>query len=158
MKTLICKIVLAVSTLALSNLAAGAQGQKAQLAACVDTGFINLASAQSKEFSSPQYSIVCQYRDVNRRKRNENFTYQAPEGFQIGSARFNVVMKTTQTSIGDLSFHGRQASMNLQCRGREKKPVVHDMVAVNIVGHLVYQPTVEDAKDIAGKCFDQILR
>ena len=135
-----------------------AQDQKTQIAACIDTGFEGLISTQSREFSSTQYMIVCQYRDVDKRKRNVTFTYEPPTGFQIGSARLKVVRKTPLTSFGDLKFQGQRATVSLQCQGREDKVSVGTFISVNIVGQLIYQTTAEDAKSIASSCLDKILQ
>jgi hypothetical protein len=102
--------------------------------------------------------IVCQYQDVDKRKRNETFNYDPPAGFQIGGARLKVVKKTPHASFGELKFQGQRATINLQCEGRAENPTYHDSIGVNIVGNLIYQTTIEDAKGIAGTCLDQILQ
>jgi hypothetical protein len=157
MRTLYYKNLAAVTMFALSLTVAGAQDQKTQIAACIDAGFTELISIQSKEFTSTQYNLLCQYRDINKRKRSNTFTYEPPDGFQIGNARLKVIMKTPQASFGDLKFQGQRATINLQCRGREDHVTVHESIAVNIVGHLIYQTTAEDAKSIASSCLDKIL-
>lgn len=157
-KTLAYKTLAIISILALGSSFAGAQDQKAQFAACLDTGFAKLIEAKSKDFTSPQYRVVCQHRDINRRERNESFTYEAPDDFQIGQARFNVVVKSVRTSIGDLVSGRTHATISLRCHGDPDHELNHFGVGGNIVGSLVYQSTIEDAKNIARFCFDKVLR
>lgn len=157
MKAFICKFLIA-AVLTLGNSVAGAQDQKAQLAACLDTGFAKLVDAKSQDFSSPQYRVVCQHRDINRRKRNDTFTYEAPAGFRIDGARFTVVVKSVRTSIGELVVQGQRATISLQCHGDEKNVENHFGVGGNVVGRLVYQPTLEDTKAIAGTCLNKALQ
>jgi hypothetical protein len=157
MRTLYYKTLAAVGMFAMGISVTVAQDQKTQIAACIDNGFDGLISAQSQEFSSTQYMIKCQYSDINKRKRNETFTYEPPTGFQIGSARLKVVMKTPHTSFGDLKFQGQRATVSLQCQGREDMVSVGTFISVNIVGQLIYQTTAEDAKSIASSCLDKIL-
>ena len=155
-KPLISSSVMTVAMMVLSHSIAAAQDQRVTLSSCIDSGFSELISAQNREFSSQQFYIVCQYRDVKRRTQDKAFTYHPPEGFKIVSADVNVISKTAQTSVGDLTFDEQRATVNLQCQGRQDSVDAHDGIAVKLAGQLEYQPTVGDLKDIAGSCLDQI--
>ena len=103
MKTILA--MAAVSTFALGCQAAGAQEQKARLAACLDAGFADLMSAGSRDFTSPQYFLICDEAKTvegtpgcKREEKRKSFTFEAPAGFRIDGARFSVVMKTPETS------------------------------------------------------------
>lgn len=165
MKALCCKILTPALIFAASQPIAEAQDRKAQFEACIDTGFANLVSDRSKDFSSPQYTVVCDPGEVvdappgcKKHDRDEVFTYEAPAGFRIEEARFKIAAQTARTNIGDLTRDGARASINLQCRARECGDKGHVWVSGQIVGHLVYQATAADAKTIAGGCLDQILQ
>lgn len=155
MKPLILVSVMTVAMMALGHSIAAARDQKATLLHCIDRGFSELISTQNREFSSQQFYIVCQYRDVKRRTRDRAFTYHPPEGFNIVSADVNVISRTAQTSIGDLTFDEQRATVNLQCQGRPNSVDAHDGISVKLVGQLEYQPTVSDLKSIAVTCLDQ---
>lgn len=154
MRALLLISIVTSTTLALGHSIVAAQDQKATFLSCIDGGFSKLISAQNREFSSQQFYIVCQYRDVKKRERNETFSYYPPEGFKIVSVDVDVVSNTAQASVGDLTFNGQRAKINLQCQGRPDADHVHDGVAVKLFGGLEYQPTVNDLKDIAVTCLD----
>lgn len=158
MKAFICKFLTAAVLLTLGNSIAGAQDQKAQLAACLDAGFAKLIADKSQDFSSPQYRVVCQHMDITRRKRDDTFTYEAPIGFLIKGARFTIVAKSDRTSTGELVFQGHRATISLQCHGDANNVENHFGVGGNIVGRLIYQPTLEDTKAIAGSCLNEALQ
>lgn len=158
MKPLISVPVMTTAMTVLGHSIAAAQDQKATLLSCIDSGFSELISAQKREFSSQQFYIVCQYRDVKRRERNETFSYSPPDGFRIISVDVNVISKTAQASVVGLTFNGLRATVNLQCQGRPDADHVHDGVAVKLAGKLEYQPTIDDLKSIAGPCLDQLSK
>lgn len=158
MKNPFYKALVAASIFTLGNSIAEAQDQKVLLATCLDAGFENLIAAKSLDFSSPQYRVVCQHRDIERRERNDTYTYEVPAGYRIDGARFSVVVKSTRTSVGELVSQGQRATISLQCHGDADHVENHFGVGGNIVGRLVYQPTLEDTKKIAGACLDQALR
>ena len=145
-------IVSAVSLTSQSWVAA--QGQKAAVLDCYDAEVSKLISSKSRNYSSEQFRIVCQFQDISKRERNEIFTYHAPEGFKIVSADTEVILKSFQTSISDLEFHSRWAKVTLQCKGRSDDVLVHDAISVKIVGRLEYLPALQETKNLVGKCFD----
>lgn len=132
-----------------------AEDQKAAVLSCYDSEVSNLKSSGNRDFSSQQFRIVCQHRDIAKREKNETFAYFPPENFRIVSAEVEVVLKSSQTSIGDLDFHGQGATISLQCRGRPEDELVHDAVSVKIVGRLEYLPTPQDTKGILSDCLDR---
>ena len=145
---------------------AQAQDQKAQFMACLESGIASLVSERSETFSSPQYLVVCKPSQVIENppgcrifEESKTFTYQAPVDFRIGDARFDVVAKTAGASVGTLVSGDSQAPIDLQCRGRAcDESQGHKSVAGAIAGDLIYEPTVEDTKEIDGNCLDRMLR
>lgn len=158
MKHFNCKLLAMASVFVFNSSIVDAQDKKGQLDACLDAGFSKLISAQSRDLLSPQYRVVCQYLEIKKRKRNDSFTYHAPDGFLIEDARITIVAKTSRSSVGELKYGKHRATINLQCHGDAENVENHSGVGINIVGRLVYQPTLEDTKAIASTCLNQILK
>lgn len=155
MKALICSLIAVASILAFSDSLSAEEDNGVALSSCIDAGFSDLMSERSSDFESPQFYIVCQYRDVDKREKNETFTYFPPAGFKIISADVNVVSITAQASVHDLAFEEQRATVNLRCKGRPEADHVHDAVAVKLVGKLEYRPTLDDTKNIGKACLRQ---
>lgn len=157
MKTFICISIAASMAFMPGHSIAAAQDETESLLSCIDAGFSKLMSTHNRDFSSQQFYIVCQYRNVKNREQNKTFTYYPPDGFKIVSADVDVALKSSRSSINDLSFQAQRATINLRCKGRPEADDVHDAVGVKLVGRLEYQPTAVDTKNIAKMCLKQIL-
>lgn len=134
---------------------ATAQDQKTAVLACYDEEVAALISSKNRPYSSPQFRIVCQYRDISKREQNKTFTYIPPENFKIVSTDVEVVLKSSRAKINDLTFQGQHATVKLHCKGRPDDELVHDAIAVKVFGRLEYLPTHQDTKVIIGKCLNQ---
>ena len=159
MNSIVCLSFAVVSFLALGYPTAAAAAEEAKLAACIDAGVAELIASHSREFSSPQYRVVCKAAtppECQRQDRDETFTFEAPDGFRIDAARFDITSQTVRTSVGALSADGSQAEISLQCTGRACGKWSRVYVAGVITGRLAYQPTKEEIEAIAARCLEQI--
>lgn len=159
MNSIACLSLAVASFLALGSSTAAAAEKEAKLAACIDTGFAELVASRSRDFSSPQYRVICEAAkppECRTQDRNESFSFEAPPGFRIEAARFDITSKTARTTVGALSTDGSRAGITLQCAGRPCGARGKVYVGGTINGQLAYQPTAADARGIAMRCLEQV--
>lgn len=147
----------------LCSIAHAAEDEKVLLSSCIDSQLEKLTSAQSREFTSPQFRVVCYRGEVvdnpprcKRDDKDETFTFEAPVGYQIYEAEFNLVSKTFRSEVGTFESSENSASISLHCRAGCDDSA-HVGVGGNIVGYLIYQPSALDAKNAALECLGQVI-
>ncbi len=149
----------------LSNSTGLTAGYNEEVKYCIRTGFEKIISSKTKDFISRQFLVKCSPGKIieaehrcEMHNRDEVFTFESAEGYKISDAIFQIVSKTARSQVGELNSDGSRATIRLQCNGRECGDRGHVWVSGNITGRLVYQPTVEDAEQIAEACIDKILQ
>ena len=139
-----------------------AKEQKQQFEACLDAAYAELIAARSEAFLSPQFRLMCDpgrkfdgsvAADCKKQERTRSFTYEARPGFRIDEPRFKVSLQTNRTGFGDIDSDGRRARIDLECFA-ECGDKGHMALAGNLVGQLIYEPTVADSKAIAVTCLE----
>ena len=150
---------LATISLCLIALMTPAQAGPDPLDACIEDGFSELISENSRTFKSAQYGLVCDISQIDadskqcvRDEKADVFSFVAPVGFTIDEARFKPIMKSVYATISAVQVEDTLATISLSCTGRPCEISGHEMVRGSIVGKLLYVPTVDDAKAIARHC------
>ena len=130
------------------------------IAACVSDAVSELRASKGKPFVSEQFRVICKpgrktdgsvAPDCEDQARDEHYVYTAPEGFLIGAARFDVVIKTRRTEIDDLVVTERKATIGLHCHSACGEQG-HVMAGGNVKGRLDYIPTASERAEIEARC------